>query len=140
MIVLIGLLVLAIPAWRLASRTQPSHADSIPVSHSPTSSADPITLTFTAAPGPEEIQVQILGSHVATVRSDHWPATVTLPIALPSEGIDLVVSATWPQTTEAPIHALRIQATLNDRPLADATLWGATAVTDVVTLNAPPRP
>jgi len=138
--VLAGLLLLAIPAWRLATRTQPLQPDSIPASSPASPTADPIALTFTAAPGPEEIQVQISGSNVATVRSVHWPATVTLPITLPAEGIDLVISATWAQTTEAPVHALRIQATRNARSLADATFWGTDSVMDVVTLNAPPQP
>lgn len=138
--VLVGLLLLALPAWRLANRTQPSRAASIPASPPKNPASQPIALTFSAAPAPEEIQVEISGSNVVTLRPLQWPATVTLPLALPAEGIDLVISATWAQTTEAPVHALRIQATRDAQPLADTTFWGGASVADVMTLTAPAQP
>lgn len=137
-IVWVGLILIALVGWHLAGRNHSPPHPSLP--SSPPLSPDRIDFTFTSTQEPTEIQIEASGSKVATLHPNHGLATASLPLVLPAEGLDLVISATWPQTTEASTRALRVQATRNAQLLADTTLWGDSSIRDVVTLAAPSRP
>lgn len=131
LLLLAGLFVLAIPAWKLTGRTNPVPQE--PVAPGPQAQArQSIHLQFTSPLPPDSIIVEALGHQVATLAGPDGPWSVELPLELPAEGIDLVVRATWPGT--APANALRIQARTDGHDRLDTTLWGEPNLEDVVTL------
>ena len=140
-LVLAGLALLAIPAWRLTARNVPP-VPSRPATGISDLPQETLHLVFTAVSPPEEIRVQFSGTTLATLHPKVLPASAVLPLHIPPTGIDLVISAAWSGTNIAPAHshALRIQATLGSQPLTDTTLSGDSPIEDVITLPAPPLP
>lgn len=131
LLLLAGLFVLAIPAWKLTGRTSPVPAE--PAAPGPqVPSTQPVHLQFTSPLPPDSIIVEALGHQVASLAGPDGPWSVEIPLELPAEGLDLVVRATWSGT--APANALRVQARTGAHDLMDTTLWGDPNLEDVVTL------
>lgn len=131
LLLLAGLVVLAIPAWKLTGRTSPVPA--APAAPEPqVPSPQPVHLQFTSPRPPDSIFVEALGHQVASLAGPDGPWSVEIPLELPAEGLDLVVRATWSGT--APANALRVQARTGAHDLMDTTLWGDPNLEDVVTL------
>jgi len=136
LLVFAGLALIAIPAWRLTSREAPA----LPVAVEKTPVArQELTLTFSSPILPSEISVHANNTPVVSLQPETSPASATVLLPLPPEGLDLVIRATWPAHA-GHTNALRIQATRGPEPLTDTTLWGDPDLADVVTLPAPPTP
>ena len=54
-------------------------------------------------------------------------------VAVPKEGVDLFVSASWPEGS--PKTAVRVQVFRNGNPLADETFWTERSLAETVTVN-----
>jgi len=136
LLVFAALALIAIPAWRLTGREAPAPAvagDKLPVV------VHELALTFSSPILPSGISVRASNTVVATLTPETSPASATVSLPIPPEGLDLVVSATWPATA-GQTNALRIQASLDSESLADTTLWGDPDVEDVITVTAPSKP
>jgi len=136
-LLLAGLVLLAIPAWRLTGRAAPAPQQP-PARGTDTPVRQSVQLRFTSPLPPETIVVQALGKTVTTLRGPDGPWSVEIPLELPAEGIDLVVNATWPG--QSPSNALRIQARVGDSDRLDTTLWGTPDIEDVVTVSGGGQP
>lgn len=133
----VGLVLLALPAWRLTGRPAPAPAQPEPVGgNRPVSQS--VQIQFTSPLPPETIVVEALGRTVATLKGPDGPWSVKIPLVVPIEGIDLVVRATW--TGPAPSNALRMQARVGTSERLDTTLWGTPNIEDVVTLSGAGAP
>ncbi|MFZ4683143.1 MAG: hypothetical protein ACOYMS_11615 [Terrimicrobiaceae bacterium] len=136
--VVAGLALLAIPAWRLTGR-ETSAVVQPPVAETTPDSAATVELTFTSPIPPAGITVEADGSKIANCNPRTSSTTVRVPLQLPTEGVDLVVKTTWPDSSTGP-NALRVQVTVEGKSLADTTLWGSPDVEDVVTLPGASKP
>jgi hypothetical protein len=141
LLVLAGLALLAVPAWRLTARqapaTMPVHA-----AEKQQPAVAEIELTFTSPIPPSLITVDADGLTIVKSRPESDVTSLRKPVRLPPGGVDLVIKATWPESANpaAKANALRVQATLDGTTLADTTLWGDPDVEDVVTLPRVPKP
>lgn len=136
LLVFAGLALIAIPAWRLTSREAP--APPVAVEKTPGARQE-LTFTFSSPILPSEISVHANNTPVVSLQPETSPASATVLLPLPPEGLDLVIKATWPAHA-GHTNALRIQATRGPEPLTDTTLWGDPDLADVVTLPGPPTP
>jgi len=141
-LVFAGLVLLAIPAWRLTGR-ETAEEKAVTVVEKKPAAAQLIQLVFASPQTPSEIVVTAHGKTVATLNFPEGPWWVEVPLSLPPEGLDLIIQATWPEKTWPDAtnnNALRVQARAGLETIADTTLWGDSPIEDVVTLTGSPTP
>jgi hypothetical protein len=92
-------------------------------------------LTITCTTAPFHFQISALGKVIWEGESTTSSSSKILMMQFPSEGVDLVVEASWPGKKET---AIRIEAARGENAPIARTLWGTERVSDVVTLAAPP--
>jgi hypothetical protein len=128
-LIVLGFSLLGWPVWSL------THHATVPTPVAPevkNSVPEPLRATITFATPPATCAVKALGE-VLVESTDpgrevitDWEATV------PSEGLDILVKATWPDGTEQ--TAVRVAITRGAETLADETFWTTDRLVKTVTI------
>ncbi len=123
-LILIALALLAIPLARITARP------TAPVAPASQPTTEPITtrlvsFAVTATTPPATLTLDATARTLAT--DPNAPFTTELPTAT----TDIIVRATWPETTA---HALRVVASVDGLPLVDQTFWTTDTLADVLTI------
>ncbi len=123
-LILIALVALAIPLASITGRTEapPSQTD---VTEPARPFTRTVTFAITSTSTPASLTITATDRTLAT----DPPATFTAE--LPATATDLIIRASWPDTTS---HALRVIATNDGLPLIDQTFWATDTLADVLTL------
>ncbi|MGH8092119.1 MAG: hypothetical protein ACREIF_01430 [Chthoniobacterales bacterium] len=130
-LVLLALLLLVLPLRSLTNaRTQATTAPP-----SPAAAAIPVRLTITSTTFPFRFQISHLGKTIWKGESTTSSSSKSVTMRFPSEGVDLVVEASWPEKKET---AIRVEAVRGESAPIARTLWGTGEVNDVVTLGPSP--
>jgi hypothetical protein len=122
---------LALTAIPIALLTRTDEAASTPPT--PVRRAQPaereLTLKIETAPAAQTIGASYLGRELVPLadESGSFSGTVRLPVS----AADLVVTARWSGTETA---AMRVRASDESGPLAEASFWGAKEIQDVLTV------
>ncbi len=132
----LALAAMALPAWRLTAGRRPAET-ARPAPEKPAARAA-ITLTFTSPIPPEEITITALGKPAATLHPHRSTSAAEISAAIPPAGIDLVIGAKW--TAGPSPNALRVEASVDGAPRADATFWGDSEIQDVLTVPGRSEP
>ncbi len=90
-----------------------------------------LTLRIETAPAAQEVGATYLGRELVPLADEAGSFSGT--IHLPLSAADLVVTARWNGTETA---AMRVQASDENGPLAEASFWGAKEIQDVLTVPA----
>ena len=134
------LALLAVPAWRLTGREAPPPAPA-PVTASTPSATDTTEVAFTAATAPEQLDLDVLGKTIYTVKPNPGDYSsgfvISAQIPLPAAETDLVIRAKWSGTQA--MNALRLQVGSEQDYRMDTTLWGEPQIEDVIILPQFPR-
>jgi len=138
LLVLAGLGLLAIPAWQLTGRETPAAIAPPALEKNPGSVAE-VQLTFTSPIPPSRITVEAEGSKLVTCDPLTSVTTANAPLRRSIDGNDLVVKASWPDSSPKD-NALRVQVAVDGKSLSDTTLWGSPGIEDVITLPGAPAP
>jgi len=141
-LVLAALALLAIPAWRLTGREAPPMASAQPGPAKAANPVEPTEIIFTAATPPTQIEVQLLGKTILTLKptAADFPAgySASAPISLARAESDLVFRASWSGTQA--MNALRVQIGSEMDTRVDTTLWGTPQVEDAIIVPGRPAP
>jgi hypothetical protein len=131
-LILIALVVALIPLVRLTSAQRAELPTTVPT---PTPSQGiPVTISARYAHPPTQLVISHLGQELWSAASrSEIDEGVNLALPLPEEGIDLLVTAAWPNGT--PNTALEI--TLEPESLREQSkvLWGEGQAEDVLTFQ-----
>jgi len=98
-----------------------------------------LAISFTSPVVPTELSIESEGSQIAHVTPEAFGNPVILPIAIPAEGIELVVRASW-NAGDPKTNALRIRITDPSGAEIDTTLWGDASISDVIAIPGKERP
>jgi hypothetical protein len=118
-----------IPIWSLTHREEPEASHS----ETPDAGTHEVEISVTSA---REAMVTLSYAGTVVLQSRAPSTTLTGQLALPAEGADLVVHASW-QDTSAP-NAVRVTAKCDGAALGDATFWGESSAEDVLTVGGTP--
>jgi len=118
-----------IPIWSLTHREKPPAA----LSAAPQSGNHEVEISVTSS---REAMVTLSYAGQTVLQSPGPTATLSGRVTLPVDGADLIVHASW-QDTSAP-NAVRVTARCDGAPLGDATFWGESSVEDVLTIGGTP--
>jgi len=123
-----ALALAGVPIWLLTRPDEPS-VPAAPVVHSQPAERE-LTLAIDTAPAAQSIGASYLGREL--IPPTHTGGSFSGPISLPAgSAADLVVTARWTGTQAA---ALRVRASNEGGPLAEASFWGADEVQEVFTI------
>ncbi len=118
-----------LPIWSLTHREEPE----MPVPTVEPAGNHEVELTVTST---REAMITLSYAGKSVLQSRAPSSLLAGRAALPVEGADVIIKASW-QDTSTP-NAVRVTATCDGAPLADATFWGDGSVEDVVVVGGTP--
>jgi len=133
---LLTLLVLSLsawPVWRVTHAVAP--AAPAPAAHSPESGTARLEVAFLPVP-PVEFEVKYLGNTVWRSGGKLAEASPSIAMQIPAEGIDLQVTARWPDDVRS--AAARIQVVTPDGATLERLAWthNSPALDEVLTFQS----
>lgn len=128
-LVLLALLTLILPLRSLTARRSEQ-----PMAAPKAAALAQVRLTITSTAFPFRFEISHLGKNIWEGESDQSSAAKDIALPFPSEGVDLLVGASWTEQKEA---AVRVEVSREGRPPIAKTLWGTAHVDDVLTFSTP---
>jgi hypothetical protein len=127
LVALVALLSLALPIRELTLR---SHSRSAPVVRA--APAKSVRLEVVGTAPSFEFNVSYLGREIWSGTGHQSPSFVDFRLPLPKEGIDLEVSARFPDSS---LHALRLTFSTGDGIGIERSAWGTDTLDEVLTFQ-----
>ena len=115
--ILVGFALLGWPVWSI---TRPGQI-AVPAEESPAGLAQPLHVEVSFAEPPTSFNLEDLGTPICSGTAPKRDFSCDWEVALPGEGVDLFVSASWP--ADATKTAVRVQVSQGELTLADQTFW-----------------
>ena len=143
LLVLLAFAALAVPVWRL-TRSSPATATGTDTKQDqPRSVAaapeNELVVRLDFSPPPRDFQLQHLGRTLLEGRGPQTSFSTPWRIALPKEGADLALRATWPtEGQSSAATAARLRVTFPGGRVVDKTYWTPTAADHLSTVPTPP--
>ena len=145
--VLLAFAALAVPVWRLTRPASDATAAIVAATGAPDKSAvkavrpaDELTVSVDFAPPPREFLLQHLGRTLLEGRGPQASFAGKWTVALPKEGADLALHATWPEDGQAPAAAAQLRVTFPDGRTVEKTCWARQPASDPATSGAAATP
>ena len=132
LLVFAGFLLLGVPVWSI---TREKPVPPIVAAEKAAAPAAPLRVTLTFAQPPTSFSLKHLGSILCDGGGGEREFHCNWNTALPSEGADLLLTATWP---DGPQTAVRIQVTRDQQTLTDQTVWGQSNLVETITVPGTP--
>lgn len=129
--VILAMLLLILPLRSLTN----ARARPVPISVSSGAPSPAVRLTITSTTVPFRFQISHLGKTIWEGESTASSSSKSVTMPFPTQGVDLVVQASWPEKKET---AIRVEAAAGDSAPITRTLWGTEQVNDVVTFAPSP--
>jgi hypothetical protein len=127
LVALMALLLLALPIRDLTLR---SHSRPVPVVRA--APAKSVRLEVVGTAPSFEFNVSYLGREIWSGTGHQSPSHADFELPLPKEGIDLEVSARFPDSN---LHALRLTFSTGDGIGIERSAWGTNALDEVLTFQ-----
>lgn len=130
LIALAALLLLALPIRELTARSRSKPAPAVQAA--PDKS---VRLEMVGTAPSFEFKVSYLGREIWSGTGHEAPSHADLKLPVPKEGIDLEVSARFPDSS---LHALRLTFSTGDGIGIERSTWGTDALDEVLTFQPAP--
>ena len=129
LLVLIGFSLLGFPVW---STTRPGDV-AIPTKEKVAATERPLHVEVSFAEPPASFVLEYLGSILCKGAAPQRDFSCDWKVAVPKEGVDLFVSARWPEGS--PKTAVRVQVFRYENLLSDETFWTEGSLAETVTVS-----
>jgi hypothetical protein len=129
LLILIGFTLLGFPVW---SSTRPGEVV-IPTKEKVAAAEQPLHVQVSFAEPPASFDLEYLGSILCKGAAPQRDFSCDWKVGVPKEGVDLFVSASWPEGS--PKTAVRVKVFRDGNPLADETFWTEGSLAETVTVN-----
>ena len=129
LLIVLGFVLVGWPVWSVTRYTSvPS-----PVKPASDASAKPVRVQVTFASPPASFELDYLGNPLLSGQAPDREFCGDWKVAIPKEGVELLVAAKWPPGT--PTTAVRLTLTRNGNPLAEQTFWADGSLTETMTVR-----
>jgi hypothetical protein len=103
-----------------------------PAEESSAALAQPLHVEVSFAEPPASFDLEYLGTPICSGTAPKRDFSCDWEVALPGEGVDLFVSASWP--ADVPKTAVRVQVSQGEQTLADQTFWTEGNLAETITV------
>jgi hypothetical protein len=125
----LALLLLALPIRGLTLRSRPKP---VPAPVAGVARPNPVRLEVVATAESYEFEVSYLGRRIWSGTARRSPAYTQVELPLPKEGVELEVSARFP---DSGLHALRLTLFTGDGAQVARSAWGSDTLDEVLTFQ-----
>lgn len=130
-LIFVGFLLLSWPLWAVTH----SAAVVMPVREPTTAAAESLRVEVTFAQPPLAFDLEYLGQPLLSGEAPDRKSAVDWTVVIPSEGVELFVSASFPDGS--PETAARVRVTNGETVVAEKTFWVTDQLAETLTVPSP---